>query len=132
MLSHHQSASQKLKNSLILLFSLLLLGIVSIVAFDASKGNAGSTVVVEYKGNVLYELSLYEDMELTISNNEGSNTIEIKDGMVFVSHADCKDQICVEHAKIHSVNEAIICLPHKLTVTIKGTEKGSEIDAVAN
>ena len=47
------------------------------------------------------------------------NTVEIKDGAVAVTNADCKNQICVNHAAITKKGESIICLPNKVIAEIE-------------
>jgi hypothetical protein len=46
-----------------------------------------------------------------------------------MASSDCHNQVCVEHAPISHSGESIICLPHKLVVTIKGG-KEAEVDAI--
>lgn len=51
------------------------------------------------------------------------NLIAVVDGEVTMEAADCRDQICVRHKPISSDRESIICLPHKLVITIAGREE---------
>ncbi|CCZ53222.1 putative uncharacterized protein [Clostridium sp. CAG:75] len=44
--------------------------------------------------------------------------------------ADCPDKICVHHKGIRSNGETIICLPHKVIVTIQSSKTG-DLDGVA-
>ena len=74
-------------------------------------------------------LPLGEDDSIRIDTDGGYNVITVKDGEVTVSEADCRDQICVEHKKIRKTGETIVCLPHKLVVTITGDKPG-DFDAV--
>ena len=59
-----------------------------------------------------------------------TNTVQIKDGKVFMKKADCPDKICVHHKGIRSNGETIICLPHKVIVTIQSSKTG-DLDGVA-
>jgi hypothetical protein len=46
--------------------------------------------------------------------------------------ADCRDQICVHHIPISGSGESIICLPHKLVVTVTGKQDNeNDLDGVA-
>lgn len=74
-----------------------------------------------------YELS----QERVIEVNHGSNVIQIKNGEVDMTEADCPDQLCVHQKAISGNNESIICLPNRVVVQITGYDE-AEYDAVAN
>ncbi len=80
----------------------------------------GGTAVVEQDGRVLYRLSLSEDCEVLAGTPEtGYNRIVVAEGKVYVSEADCMDQICVRKGKIHASGDTIVCLPHRLVITVE-------------
>ncbi len=74
-------------------------------------------------------LPLAKDDSIRIETEAGYNIVTVRDGEVFVIEADCRDQICVEHKKIKKTGETIVCLPHKLVVTVTGAES-ADFDAV--
>ncbi|MBO4338237.1 MAG: NusG domain II-containing protein [Lachnospiraceae bacterium] len=76
-------------------------------------------VVVESEGNVLYEVPLTEDDELIVDTDKGVNIIEISDGRVYVKSADCPNQICVNTEPISETGESIVCLPHRMVVSVR-------------
>lgn len=89
-----------------------------IILFSLFAGN-GKTVVITANGNSR-ETKLSVDNTVNITDSVlGSNTVVIKGGTVYVSEADCRDQICVNHAPISKEGEIIVCLPHKVTVEIR-------------
>jgi hypothetical protein len=56
------------------------------------------------------------------------NIVEIKDGMVTVTEASCRNQVCVKHSPVSRSGESIVCLPNRLVVRIdsgSGKNKGS-------
>ena len=59
----------------------------------------------------------------------GHNRIRVEEGRIAVIDADCPDKICVNQGYIKNGAVPIVCLPHKLSITITGGEK--EIDAVS-
>jgi hypothetical protein len=70
-----------------------------------------------------------EPYEFVIKNESGeSNTISVQNGKIAVTDADCRDKICVNTGYISTGAAPIVCLPHKLSITI--VDNG-EIDAVA-
>lgn len=89
----------------------------------------GSYVQVEIEGTVSEVLPLSEDCEKTISTPDGGeNTLVIRDGAVSITEANCPDKICVHHNAIRRSGESIICLPHRLTVSVVSGNGDSEID----
>lgn len=65
-----------------------------------------------------------------VINNKGKNVIEINDGKVRIADADCPDKICVKDGTISKPGEVLVCLPHKVVITIKGENK-SETDELS-
>ncbi len=62
----------------------------------------------------------------SIKGSEGIsdlNIVQIKDYTADMIYADCPDLICVNSRSISRVGESIICLPHRLTVTVTGTDR---------
>lgn len=91
--------------------------------------HTGSYVQVEIDGTVSEVLPLSEDCEKTITTSDGGeNTLVIQDGTASVTDANCPDKICVHHAAIRRSGESIICLPHRLTVSIVSSDGDSDID----
>ena len=48
-----------------------------------------------------------------------------------MSEENCPDCICTNQSKIHRIGESLICLPHKVVVTVVNDNDKDEIDAVA-
>ena len=63
--------------------------------------------------------------------NDG-NTIEIRDGSVRMSEADCPDKICVKTGRISRSGQSIVCAPHRVTVTITGNSEKKPYDVITN
>lgn len=96
------------------------------------NGNAGSYVQIEIDGKTAETLPL--DIDTTheiITDNGGKNTLVIKDGYAKIISANCPDGICKNHMKINRSGESIICLPHKVVVTVVSENEQDEVDAVA-
>ena len=97
------------------------------------NSDSGSYVQIEVDGKVTQVLPLDTDTEYEIETvNDGANTIEIKEGKAKMIYANCPDGICTNHKEINRNGESIICLPHKVVVTIVNDySSGDDIDAVA-
>jgi len=112
-----------------ILILILLVVAAGLSIFFFTRAEEGGFARVTVDGEVKVELSLTEDTLFTVETEYGYNVIEVEDGFVSIHDADCRDQICVEHKRIHLTGETIVCLPHKLVVEIVG-EKETEFDMV--
>ena len=93
-----------------------------------APSHSGKYVEIEINGSVSQVLALDEDRVLEIETEGGKNTLEIKDGYAKITEADCPDKICQKHQKICRSGESIICLPHKLVISITDKSGDDEID----
>ena len=89
----------------------------------------GQTALVYQDGTLFYTLDLRQNRTLTVTGPAGKTIITVADGEVFVSHADCPDQVCVQHGPLQKNGGPIICLPTRLT--IEWAENASQIDALS-
>lgn len=81
-----------------------------------------------YRDNVLIEsYSLNEDGEYVINDlNEELMRISVKNGIVDVVYANCKDKLCEHQLAISKNNETIVCLPNKIVVRVEDKKTDSE------
>ena len=63
---------------------------------------------------------------VAVDGEQGRNIVEVRDGAVCVREADCPDATCVRQGSVRHVGECIVCLPHRLVVTVEGRE-GEEV-----
>jgi len=124
-----KNSAKKIRNDLILIFSILALALACFLVFKACA-KEGTTVLITVDGEVYKSLPLDTDTVVeVISGDKGEykNTVTVKDGRVSVSYANCPDGICESHRSIKHKGESIVCLPHKLVVTVEGGEV-SDVD----
>ena len=103
-----------------LLVALALIAAAGIYLFYSAGAEKGAGAEITVDGETVGFLPLDTDDSIRIDTENGYNVITVKDGEVMVTEADCRDQICVEHKKISKTGETIVCLPHKLVVTVQG------------
>lgn len=102
------------KGDILIILSVLMPALVSsVLIFTLPR--AGNTVTVKVNNELVYKGSLFENKVIRLDGN----TVEIKDGKVSVTQADCKNQICVNHKAITEKGENIICLPNKVIAEIE-------------
>ena len=104
------------KNDIILISSVVAAAIILSSVFLLTRGTSGKTVTVKENNKTVYSGALDKDHTIKLSGN----TVIIKDSTVWVSEADCKNQICVRHKKISKNGESIVCLPNKVIIEIGG------------
>ena len=117
-----------MKKTDIILVVIALVAAAGIWLFYSAGAEKGLTAVVTVDGEVKAELPLDETDSIEIETEWGYNIVHTENGQVFVTEADCRDQICVDHKKIEKTGETIVCLPHKMVVEIIGGEE--EMDMV--
>ena len=102
----------------------LIAGVLLLAAllwFVTSPGERGTWVVVTSDGQEIGRYALSEDIRITVGG-EDYNVLRIADGTACISEANCGDHTCVRTGEISREGETIVCLPHKLVVTILGGE----------
>lgn len=115
----------------------LILGILALAAFLAAFFFAASArhemaeAVIEQDGQEILRLPLAEERTVRIPWEDGFNTVTVTQQGVFMSEADCPDQICVRQGTICNGGESIVCLPHRLVIRLEGTD-GNALDAMTN
>ena len=116
----------------IILFIVLVVTGLAVTAVLGMSHADGDTVAIESHGKLYGTYSLYEDRTLTIGEGDEYNIVEIAGGVVSVTEASCKNQVCVRHGEISKAGESIVCLPNRLVVRIEGKEKGGGYDSVTS
>ena len=117
------------RNDLLLAAALLLLG-AALALFVRLTRQAGGVVSVQIGAETVLELPLGEDTRIVLGEGAHTNTLVIRNGKARIVEASCPDRICVGRGAIQYTGESIVCLPHRLVVTVKdGPRPG--IDAAA-
>ena len=95
--------------------------------------NEGTVAQIKQGDKVIKTIdlsNLKEPYEEKIDDGHGGyNIIRAGNGKIAVIEANCPDKICVNQGYIDNSAVPIVCLPHKLSVTIINGE--NNVDAVA-
>lgn len=120
------------KADLILIILLFVTGISLTLFIYWPRSSENSILEVRQNGNTLMTLPLDKSTEQTITDEDGhQNHFTIQDGTVTMTDANCHDQTCVKTRAISTPGQSIVCLPHRLVLTIKEKESSdSSLDAV--
>ncbi len=123
-----ESGGEMKRLDLILIAGVLVLAGIIYLVFLGSAEDGGKAVIT-VDGQVVQELPLDEDTTYRVETPEGYNIVEIKDGWADVIEADCRDGLCADQKRVHKTGETIVCLPHKMVVTIEASTENT-VDAV--
>lgn len=115
------------------IFAGVVLAISCMLLFFQKVGTLFSddSMVCIYQGNEkLASYPLTGDRRESILSPEGGrNVIVIEKGEVYMEDADCPDKLCMKQGSISGPGQTIVCLPHKLVVTVENG-KEPELDGV--
>ena len=105
----------------------------ALVLFLYFGGRPGAAVTVAINGETVDTLPLNKDITKEYEGADGGrNLLVIENGKARITEADCPDKICAKHRPVSRSGESIICLPHKLVVTVTEAVPAKDgVDAVA-
>ena len=123
------------KNDLILIGSVLVAALLFFIGYRVIYHKDGRYVIVTVDGMQKAPLIVYVvSSESGKEANHGTNLLVIKNGNALIREANCPDNLCVKQKSIKKEGETLVCLPHKVIVSISSSDPSdhSELDGVAN
>ena len=73
-------------------------------------------------GKLIHTLDLRVDRVVEVRSREGYNRIEVRDGKIAVTEADCPDHYCMDRGFCGSGLQ-IVCLPNRLVIRFLGEQE---------
>ena len=122
-----------IKHDVIFIVSLLLAVSLLGLGFYLFRGE-GDTVTVTVDGEPFGTYRLSQNRTVEIRTGEGGsqlNRLIVQDGKAYIEYASCPDGICAAHKPISRRGESIVCLPHRVVVTVHTADHAAEPDIVA-
>ena len=111
--------NKKAKNDILLALIVLILSVAMIIIIKTER-IPGKYVTVSVDGITKETFSLNDNVEYEIHSEESRyNLLIIDEGSARIDSANCPDKTCVRHKPINESGEVIICLPHKVIVSIE-------------
>lgn len=113
------------KWDVIIIVTLIIISFIPAGVLLITNINKQDSLYVEVysEGELYKKLPLKKDSEkitFTVENEKGTNIVEINNGEVKITDADCDDEICVKAHAISKNGESLICLPHMVVVRVIG------------
>lgn len=124
--------SQLKKGDYFLIASITIFSVLALVVFSLMPQAGSKELLVKVDGKVQFQYKLRPGLEsdfYQIVPYKGHNKLEIQGDRVRMLESDCDDQICVHQGWISEPGETIICLPHRVSVSIVG-EGEDDLDHV--
>lgn len=107
--------------------------LVAVIFFFANQIQKNSNVKekvylkITVEGEEYGRYPLNQDQVISIGH---TNTCEIKDGKVSMTHANCPDKLCLTFKKIGNKGGTIVCLPNQVVLEIVTDQ--AEVDSIAS
>lgn len=127
----------RIGDALVYLFILLLIAASFAGLYQMGRGVVNNQVKVEVDGEIwgTYNIPAKGD-ERVVRIDAGDNRYNIMiiaDSGVLIREANCPDQICVNWGNISKPGQTIVCLPHKVVISITGEQEGElPLDDIAS
>lgn len=122
---------KKKRNTIILCAVIVAVSVFAMILQETVFQKEGRYAVIQVDGEEVMRLDLAEDVTVEIGDAQnGYNRVEVKDGYVSVTEADCPDKVCVDTGRIKDTGGVIACLPHELIITVVGSEEEEKIDGM--
>ncbi|WP_347996482.1 NusG domain II-containing protein [Eubacterium sp. CAG:156] len=118
------------KYDIIAIICVAVIVIISYIMVNLLRNDEADTVVIYVDGKIEKKLDLNKNQEYRVNVDNGYNIIRIKDKKAKIKESDCSNQTCVNMGTISKDGQTLICLPHKVEVTIVSDDK-SEVDVIA-
>lgn len=117
------------KNDFKLIGIVVILAIICFVVLQLTNKD-GASIIVTIDGKEYGTYSLEKDATVEIESEYGTNELVIKDHKAKVEDATCPDKLCVHQHAIDKTGQTIVCLPHKMVITVENGEE-NEVDIIA-
>ena len=125
MRGQNESEKRSPRADVIVISTILLVALLFVV-FTVLLRKTGAVAMVEINGVVAGEYSLSEDGVFIL--NGGTNTLVIENGEAYLKDSVCPDHTCERTGRVRYVGQTIVCLPNRLSVTVKGdTDNGVDL-----
>lgn len=119
--------SKKLKKADYIFSAVVIVIATAFIIMFKINNKTNLYVKVQIGNDSSYYYSLDEELQRMIymdddNGNKCYNELLIHEGKASIISADCYNQICVNTGEICKEGDSIVCLPHKMAVTIVGAD----------
>ncbi len=133
MMEQIKTTKRHIRNDILLIVALLAVAAAVAIYLFMFRGS-GDTVKVTVDGELYGVYSLKQDITEDIYTSENGsqlNRLVISDGKAYIETATCPDGICAAHRPVFRNGESIVCLPHRVVITVSTENTDNAPDTVA-
>jgi len=112
---------KKLTTADIILIAVFACLVAASFAFVNASSGEGSVVLIQVDGAVVHKTSLRETHSISVHGTHGRLMVEIREGKVAITQAECPNHICVKTGWRSHSGEIIVCVPNNTVVRIDAT-----------
>ncbi len=121
----------RIGDALVYVFILFLVAGSFAGLYQMGRGVVNNQVRVEVDGELWGTYQIPDEgneevVRIDLGNNR-YNIMTITNSGVYIKEANCPDQICVNWGSIIKPGQTIVCLPHKVVISISGDQEGEPI-----
>lgn len=112
----------------VIIFSSLLLVCAVWWLFILNLSSPSKIAVIYQNGKLIEKIDLNcvtQEREITLSGENGENTILITPGHIKMKSAGCPDKLCVKHGELKDGGTPIVCLPNRVVIQFENTNDNS-------
>lgn len=93
---------------------------VLIIFLAGPRGDAADARVhITAEGTEYAVIPLDEDRTINVPGPLGTTVVEIRDDRVRVPDSPCPNKVCVSQGWVERPGETIVCLPNRISITVK-------------
>lgn len=118
------------RNDLLIIIAVCVVTIVLLIPHFIGSNTLEAEIAVD--GEIIKTINLNDVngfYEFT-TDTEPSVTITAEKGKIRVSDAECPDKLCVNFGWLDSDGDMAVCLPAKVTVSVKGAKGKNSPDVI--
>ena len=104
------------------IFILLFIFLILFIFTKVMNFPDGQYLKIEIGKNQEYFFNLESDLEKKLGGPLGSTEIIIKNKKVRIKNAPCNKKYCIHQGWINKMNQAIVCIPNQVSLSIVGTD----------
>lgn len=103
---------------------LIIISTAGVFIYKSQMKSSSKIALIKQDGKLIKTINLetvksHEEFTIKYKNND-FNKIIVEKGKIRIIDANCPDKICVKKGWISQPGENIICLPHRLIISISG------------
>lgn len=119
----------KLKLGDVIIILCIVLSAVLLLMATYEKNTTEKTAVITQNNRVLAQIRLdrVSDVSTIEYAGEYPGTIQVENGRIRFSHAECPDQVCVQTGWISRPGQIAVCLPAGVIIKIEGEDSDLDI-----